>query len=43
MELIERRDEPKRVPEPEEKEVVRRSAGIRKQDVMEFGGTPGCQ
>ena len=40
--IVERTDEPKMIPEPEEKEVVRRRAGIRKEDVMEFGATPGC-
>ena len=40
--LTERLDEPRRTPEPEEQEVVRRRAGIRKEDVMEFGATPGC-
>ena len=40
--IVESTDEPKRTPEPEEKEVVRRRAGIRKEDVMEFGATPGC-
>ena len=41
--IPERQDEPRRIPEPEDKEVVRRRAGIKKEDVMEFGGTPGCQ
>ena len=37
-----REGEPVRVPEPEEKEAIRRRAGIQKEGVMEFGGTPGC-
>ena len=38
-----RQDEPRRILEPEDKEVVRIRAGTNNEDVMEFGGTPGCQ
>ena len=40
--IAERHAEPRRTPEPEEKGVVRRRAGIRKEDAMEVGATPGC-
>ena len=40
VEIKEREDEPRSIPEPVEREVTRRRAGIPKQDVMDFGGTP---
>ena len=42
VDISDRVDEPKRSPEPEEKDIIRRRACIKQDEVMEFGGTPGC-
>ena len=42
LEWAKQPEDPKPVVEPEEKLVVRRRLGIRKEDVKSFGATPGC-
>ena len=43
MDLDTRADDPKRIPKPEDKDVLRRRSGITKGDSHSVGIAPGCK